>query len=342
MDVASTAPVPDPRLPDTCIDQRLPRDDAPVGSTGVNLLGKLWNKRTLTVSFIGGNAFQRSTVEREARTWERHADIDFSFVSAGGDIRVAFVPGGGNRSYIGSDAAYVAPNAWTLNLDGNTFVASTPVEQPRRKVLHEFGHALGLVHEHQSPNASIPCDRGAVYADYAAAPNFWSRQMVDENVFDRYGRTEVNATAFDRDSIMLYPIDEDHTVGDYEVPWNNSLSVQDIAFIGALYPEPAPPPPLVAQAHVRTERFECRKTSDRGCTAFEQRCISPQRPGTRLVPGRTNVSVGAFYGRQPICRLESRGAGQICLTGYVESGSGGSNINAVFTVDCRVGYVDAP
>ena len=48
---------------------------------------------------------------------------------------------GGSWSYIGADAATIPKESFTMNLG---FV-------DRSTVLHEFGHSLGLIHEHQSP-----------------------------------------------------------------------------------------------------------------------------------------------------------------------------------------------
>ena len=66
--------------------------------------------------------------------------------------------GQGSWSYLGTDAARVPKECFTMNLG---FV-------DRPTVLHEFGHSLGLIHEHQSPfpggfewnreNVSESCD----------------------------------------------------------------------------------------------------------------------------------------------------------------------------------------
>jgi hypothetical protein len=113
-------------------------------------------------------------------------------------------------------------------------------------VQHEFCHAVGLIHEHQNPKASIPWDKEAVYRHYAGPPNHWDRATVDRNIFRRYSTGETNFTAFDRNSIMLYAIPNSLTIGDYEVGWNRALSENDKAFLRAQYPkaaEPAKPAP---------------------------------------------------------------------------------------------------
>ena len=103
-------------------------------------------------------------------------------------------------------------------------------------VLHELGHALGCIHEHQNPVASIPWNKEAVYAYYAGPPNNWSRADVDNNLFRTYSRNLTQFSDFDAESIMLYPIPKEHTIGGFEVGWNRQLSPTDKQFIGVLYP----------------------------------------------------------------------------------------------------------
>jgi hypothetical protein len=46
-------------------------------------------------------------------------------------------------------------------------------------------------------------------------------------------------TAFDPQSIMLYPVPKELTKGGFEIPWSNSeLSALDKEFIGKMYPFP--------------------------------------------------------------------------------------------------------
>jgi hypothetical protein len=105
-----------------------------------------------------------------------------------------------------------------------------------RVVVHEFGHALGCIHEHQNPNTNIPWDKDAVYKYYQGPPNNWTKSQVDINLFTRYSADITNATQFDRESIMLYPIPNEFTIGDFEVGWNTMLSALDKEHIGKLYP----------------------------------------------------------------------------------------------------------
>jgi len=114
--------------------------------------------------------------------------------------------------------------------------SNTPNDEVRRVVLHEFGHALGLVHEHQNPAVAIPWNKAAVYQYYQGPPNQWSQEQVDLNIFEVYGKGLTKYTRFDRNSIMLYPIPAELTTGGYQVGWNNELSYWDKLFIRKCYP----------------------------------------------------------------------------------------------------------
>jgi hypothetical protein len=119
------------------------------------------------------------------------------------------------------------------------FGPDTEDDEYSRTVIHEFGHALGCIHEHQHPDNDIPWDREAAYLYYQRT-NGWDRAKVDLNVFQRYSRAQTQFSQFDRDSIMEYPIDESLTVGNYAVGWNRSFSSTDKTFIAACYPKDRP------------------------------------------------------------------------------------------------------
>ena len=47
---------------------------------------------------------------------------------------------------------------------------------------HEFGHAIGLAHEHQNPQAGIQWNEAQVLKDLAGPPNFWTPDQIRHNV----------------------------------------------------------------------------------------------------------------------------------------------------------------
>lgn len=217
----------------------LPGVYAPLPEEIAILTGKKWaTGRTLKVRFLDGIVSLQTKVENLARQWSAVANISFDFGNhTDADIRISFTPGG-SWSYLGTDALVIPGNEPTMNYGWLT--PSSSDDEISRVALHEFGHALSAIHEHQSPAADIPWDRDAVYAYYMGPPNGWTKEQVDRNIFNKYSRTLTNASEFDPESIMLYAIPNTLTIGDYEVGWNRILSATDKSFIGTVYPRSAP------------------------------------------------------------------------------------------------------
>lgn len=194
----------------------------------------LWSTgQTVRVQLYEGNNRQRDMVVEFASEWMEHGNIKLEFTVISGIIRVGFRAGQGSWSYVGRSALVVDNRTPTMNFGWLTDDCSE--EEARRVILHEFGHALGMIHEHQSPAASIPWDEDKLYEFYAGPPNFWSREVIYENIVKKYHNGITNSI-FDPESIMLYPIVNELTVGDYEVGWNRELSHQDKEFFGNVYP----------------------------------------------------------------------------------------------------------
>jgi hypothetical protein len=199
------------------------------------LSGKLWRPgRTLRISFLDGDPAVQERIPEFAAVWTRHANLHFDFTQdPAAEIRISFSKPG-SWSYIGVDALSVPQNQPTMNFGWLTPL--TDDEEFSRVVIHEFGHALGCIHEHQSPAAGIPWNKPAVYEYYAGPPNYWTKKQVDANIFKRYSTETTQFSRFDPESIMLYPIPNAFTLGDFEVGWNRTLSTTDEQYVAALYP----------------------------------------------------------------------------------------------------------
>ena len=197
--------------------------------------GKKWqNGRTLRVRFLDGDPAVQAKLQPYAQQWSDFANITFVFGDdPNAEIRISFRQPG-SWSFIGTDALTIAANEPTMNF--GWLNSGTADEEYSRVVIHEFGHALGCIHEHSSPVANIPWDKEAVYRYYMGPPNNWSKAQVDFNLFERYSQDTTQFTQFDRESIMLYPVPNQFTIGDFEVGWNTRLSTTDKEFIGTIYP----------------------------------------------------------------------------------------------------------
>src|SRR5687767_324717 len=74
--------------------------------------GRKWkNGRTLRVSFMGGDQYVRDKVKDFASGWCNHANLGFDFGSdPNAEIRIAFMPGEGSWSWIGTECLAIPKN----------------------------------------------------------------------------------------------------------------------------------------------------------------------------------------------------------------------------------------
>lgn len=201
----------------------------------------------LRVKFLNGTDAQKSKVKEMAMEWEQYANIKFQWdVTGESDIRIGFKwqGDGSSWSYIGTDCFNIPQNEPTMNF-GWLDINGRNTDEYSRTVKHEFGHALGCIHEHQNPSTEIPWDKPAVYAYYQGPPNNWSKEDVDNNLFAKYSTSKTQYSQFDKYSIMLYAIPDELTIGTWSVGYNKVLSTMDKSFIGVIYPkEMVPTEPL--------------------------------------------------------------------------------------------------
>jgi serralysin len=200
---------------------------------------KMWKPgRTLRVCFLDGDPKVHDKIESVAKQWMQYANIVLDFVDGkNGDIRISFKEPG-YWSALGTDGlveAYFPKTAPTMNFEG--FSTSTPDDEYSRVVLHEFGHALGCIHEHQSPAGGIQWNKEVVYRELSGPPNNWSQAQVDHNVFNTYQRDMTQFTAFDPKSIMLYSFPKRWTTNNMAFTTNRVLSDTDKKFIADRYPK---------------------------------------------------------------------------------------------------------
>ena len=192
----------------------------------------------LKVKFMNGTDKQKHGVKTIAKEWEHHANVKFNFIGSGNaDIRIGFKwkNDTGSWSYIGTDCFNIPQNEPTMNF-GWLDTTFSDKDDYNRVVLHEFGHALGAIHEHQNPSVNIPWDTQKVYNYYMGPPNNWTKEQVDNNIFEKYSTTKTQYSQFDKESIMLYSIPNSLTIGDYEVKLNSILSDMDKNYIQTIYP----------------------------------------------------------------------------------------------------------
>lgn len=230
-----------PARPHVCIDRlpahELARPQLTIGrgngARAIIVISKMWpNGSTLRVRFMGGTAAQKNLARQQALWWTQHANLTFEFNDApDAEIRVAFNPNDGAWSYIGTDCKGIPLNEPTMNLgfmNGGT-------------AAHEFGHAIGLGHEHQNPKGGIQWNEARVIQDLSGSPNFWDEATIRHNVLRKYENNQIRGTAFDGASIMLYFFPAAWTLNGVGTHENEVLSDLDKSFIASsqAYPKTA-------------------------------------------------------------------------------------------------------
>jgi hypothetical protein len=204
------------------------------------IVQKQWdNGYTLRCRFLDGDNIQRQKVMDNARKWEDYANVQLNFGDdPDAEIRISFQADSGSWSAIGTDCLitdYFPQYQPTMNF--GWLRDDTEDDEYERVVVHEFGHAFGCIHEHQSPNEHLKWDRDAVYEAFSGPPNYWTRDEIDQNILEKYSPNGISATRFDRKSIMLYQFDGSLFTDGKGTPLNTHLSRLDENMIGQMYPK---------------------------------------------------------------------------------------------------------
>jgi len=202
------------------------------------------NGSTLTVGFLNGSQALWDQVRALAPQWSQWANIAFQFVDGGSeDITINFLPMQGAdygtySSYLGTDSAqYARAGQPSMHLVFDESRADD--DEYRRVILHEFGHALGLIHEHSRPDRPIYWDNNALYQDFHQKTG-WDWNMIYQQVVAPYSGNLSHVTEFDPTSIMMYPFRRGLAVYNdgtpFETDWNRDLSDGDKSIMEAAYP----------------------------------------------------------------------------------------------------------
>lgn len=244
--------------------------------------------QTINVAFNGGETALYDKISQAATIWLKQggANLKFSFKNKAGnyrtwssadsayagEIRVAFetgTPTSGHWSHLGTDSINRGmqggvPGQASMNLDA--FDRELPSDW-ETTVVHEFGHALGFEHEHQSPagrcdfrfeddpgyvaetNADgwhIPNSNGnrpGLYTFLGGYANFWKPEKVDHNLRSLPSSSAYLMGSFDKLSVMKYYFDPFMFVKGTESDCytdegkNVTLSAQDIVGVQKIYPK---------------------------------------------------------------------------------------------------------
>ncbi|KAM0231529.1 hypothetical protein ACHAPO_008377 [Fusarium lateritium] len=180
------------------------------------------NGYEIVVNMWGQSDFVRSKVKQFAEEWTRYANLSFKWMErdapGDSDIRISF-DRDGYWSYIGTNCRSISQDQPTMNYGGMTDDMSDL--EFSTAVCHEFGHALGFIHEQASPVANIQWNKPVVYEYYERVYG-WNQSSVDFNLFATFKQ---------------YSYDASMTLDGSSAPWNRVISNLDKVFAMRLYPK---------------------------------------------------------------------------------------------------------
>lgn len=197
---------------------------------GVAIPSALWPQgSTLRISLIGMTHEQEQLTRHVIDKWAPHVNLKFEFTDApDGDIRIlADSDRAGGESAIGTQARSRDPSQPTMivGFQGGSTVYNAGT------ILHEFGHALGLHHEHQHPQNTLDLNWEQILQDHR------DRGEEDKVPGSFFPLGEgIRTSAYDQKSTMHYGIPSAWLNSGGEIADNPELSQGDREFVQTLYP----------------------------------------------------------------------------------------------------------
>ncbi|KAK7947932.1 uncharacterized protein PG986_008818 [Apiospora aurea] len=240
---------------------------------------KRWpsRQRKPAVQFLNGTLEQKSLVRSVVK--ENYNAIPmrirFSFLSSRetgpSNVRIKFIDSGISWADIGMGKANQQPNEPTMELNlGNKKTAEDKVGN----ILHEFGHVLGLRHEHQHP------DSGLVFCRRQLREEGYGDDDITEQWLP-FGFDKRRTEPYDRESIMHYSITTKEAKNlKSPIGRSNALSRGDKNQLIAMYPPEKTATTTIKTTHdkAKTTTTTTRKTTDKAKVTTTKKANDKAKP----------------------------------------------------------------
>lgn len=177
-------------------------------------LGRL--PQPITVCFRDGRPADQETVAKAAAEWTRASpSIAFDFgpewqrrscfdeTAANRSVIRITLQGRSHYSVIGTEALIVKGSEPTMAIG---FGQGLQPGLRRAVIIHEFGHALGLMHEHLNPESQCrdEIDTKKIYKIMSAIRKITQEEVDRDFAANLRGSPDIRNSTFDEHSIMIY------------------------------------------------------------------------------------------------------------------------------------------
>lgn len=188
----------------------------------------LWKPNSIiNISFHGRKNY-KSPVIKAIDDWQKYINLKFKIVERG-DVRIGFY----------DDHAFSFLGQINLlffsGLTMNIYPANE--EEMYETALHEFGHVLGLEHEHQHPQANFGFDKEGL-KKWGAKIQLTREELKNSiKPLKENNKNQLVLTPFDKDSIMMYDLPGYVFKNKKSLKKNKKLSDGDKNIVKILYPK---------------------------------------------------------------------------------------------------------
>ena len=179
-----------------------------------------------------------------ANEWSNYSSIKFVYEKnlKKADIHLTLKKDFGFYSAIGLQSkVLLSKNKPSMNLDPNWGLEKGFSEKNNFKfkyckamVIHEFGHALGFIHEHQREDRPFEFNIDYIKNNYLKM-GMPSYKAAVENIIKKYSINRINYSDFDYKSIMIYPFKGKETLQKISIEIPLELSKNDKNKVGKIY-----------------------------------------------------------------------------------------------------------